>query len=96
MSKNLFNIISITPHSFSKENLQNRNFEKITNFLSNLTTNGTIVFFSHDWKDLLIENIKELEQEDFDDIKSLLNTLFSRNRMIQNKQASFSSENEEK
>ena len=34
MSKNLFNIISITPHSFSKENLQNRNFEKITNFLS--------------------------------------------------------------
>lgn len=95
MSKNLFNIISITPHSFSKENLQNRNFEKITNFLSNLTTNGTIVFFSDDWKDLLIENIKELEQEDFDDIKSLLNTLFSRNRMILNKQASFSSENEE-
>lgn len=95
MSKNLFNIISITPHSFGKKNLQTRNFEKITNFLSNLTTNGTIVFFSDDWKNLLIQNINELEEEDFDDIKSLLNTLFSRNRMILNEQDSFSSEHEE-
>lgn len=95
MSKNLFNIISITPHSFGKENLQTRNFEKITNFLSNLTINGSIVVFSDDWKDLVAQNLNELEHEDSDDIKSLLTTLFSRNRMMLNKQDFFSSKHEE-
>lgn len=96
MGKILFNIISITPHSFDKNNLSERNFEKICTLLLDLIINGSIVVFSDDWNDLLSQNIEKLEHSDSNEIKNLLSTLISRNRIILNRQDSFSSKDENK
>lgn len=94
MKKKIFNLVSITPHTFSIENLKSRNFEKLTNLLINLSINGCLINFCLKWKEILNEYYTEYTPDELDEIRSCLEILDNRNRIIDNKDYSINSNNE--
>ncbi len=94
MSNKIFNLVSITPHTFSIENLESRNFEKLTNLLINLSINGCLINFCLKWKEVLNKYCTEYTPYEQDEIRSCLDILESRNRIIVNEDDSINCNNE--
>lgn len=94
MSHKIFNLVSITPHTFSIENLEPRNFEKLINLLVNLSINGCLINFCLKWKEILNEYYNKYTPHELDEIRSYLDILYNRNRIINNEDDSINCNNE--
>jgi len=84
MSNSIFKEVTFTPQAFEKEfNLSNRRrFTKLILILESLIDSGIIITASSNWKEKVLDFIEKYENDEKDDISSLLKEIDDRQRIM--------------